>query len=62
MGKWGSPKGFTDYAITRGDGSAYEGAEGSEESVSTSTGRKATVATGEEDDETSLSKTSILGG
>lgn len=59
MKEWGNPTGFTEFAVTRGDGSKYAGSEGSETSVSTSTGQKPTLVT--QDEEEVLGAPSILG-
>ena len=49
MGEWGNPQGFKGYAVTRGDGSKYAGAEGEETTVDTTKGQKPTIATEEEE-------------
>ena len=60
MGKWGNPKGFSEFAITRGDASSFGGPEGAEKTVETSKGVRPTLATDVEED--TLDQTSILGG
>ena len=61
--EWGNAKGFEDWTITRGDASAYQPREGSEESIGTGTGLKpAITGQGQREDDELLGGASILGG
>lgn len=62
MGEWGNPEGFTEFAVTRGDGGSYAKKTGGEKSVSTASGQtqRPTIAT--QDEEQGLGgQTTVLG-
>lgn len=61
MGTWGNPDGFTEFSVTRGDASVYEGRETPEETLSTSSGiRPKTLATNDDEDVLGTTR-SVLG-
>jgi hypothetical protein len=63
MKQWGKPKGFSEFAVVRGDGSKYsEGTEGSQTTEAVSEGKRTLAGGGVPEEDETLSKLSILGG
>jgi len=61
MDKWGKPKGFSDWILTRGEGGTYGDTAGTENPVAVATGQKPKLPVLEEKDEEILGAASVLG-